>query len=224
MKTRLLLGFLALLLMGTAAAAATTPKTVIVAIGDSTTAGTPFFRSPLEAPPEGEGDPESTYAYWMMHKRPSWQVLNCGIGGETSSQIRARLTETLKQNPRYVIILAGINDIYQGLPISKIAENLMAMYKEVEGKGIMPVAATVLPFNSATPDQEKAIEELNEWIRKAADKMRMPIADLYAAVDNPKNHGHLEDSPDGLHPSVGGYRKMGLALIDAIDPIDKIWP
>ena len=38
----------------------------IIALGDSTTAGTPGFLSPLEAPPNGRGDVTSQYAYWLM--------------------------------------------------------------------------------------------------------------------------------------------------------------
>ena len=34
----------------------------IVALGDSTTAGTPAFKSPIEAPPNGSGNVESQYA------------------------------------------------------------------------------------------------------------------------------------------------------------------
>jgi lysophospholipase L1-like esterase len=53
--------------------------------------------------------------------------------------------------------------------------------------------------------------------------MHIPIADLNAAVSDPHNPGRLDGSPDGIHPDIGGYRKMGLALIDAIDPIEKAW-
>ena len=62
----------------------------IVALGDSTTAGTPGFQSPLEAPPNGAGNVESQYAYWLMRAHPEWQVLNRGVNGERSDQIRAR--------------------------------------------------------------------------------------------------------------------------------------
>ena len=34
----------------------------IVAMGDSTTAGTPGWKSPVEAPPDGRGDETSQYA------------------------------------------------------------------------------------------------------------------------------------------------------------------
>ena len=52
--------------------------TRIVALGDSTTAGTPGFQSPLEAPPNGRGDETSQYAYWLMRAQPGWEVLNRG--------------------------------------------------------------------------------------------------------------------------------------------------
>ena len=46
------------------------PRTRIVAMGDSTTAGTPAFQSPVEAPPRGAGDETSQYAYWLMQDAP----------------------------------------------------------------------------------------------------------------------------------------------------------
>src|SRR3954467_12283660 len=77
---------------------------MIVALGDSTTAGTPFFSSPLEVPPDGSGDPEGQYAFWMMRRRPQWKVINQGIRGQTSTFIRARLPDALKLGPRYIVI------------------------------------------------------------------------------------------------------------------------
>jgi lysophospholipase L1-like esterase len=225
MKRRFPLCTLALLTMmvSTIDADTSKKKTLIVALGDSTTAGTPYFQSPLEIPPNGHGDPEGQYTYWMMHRRPQWEVLNFGIAGETSDQIRARFLDAVKRGPRYVIILAGVNDIYQGLSVKGVAKNLFSMYQQAQGHSIMPVAATVLPFDGMTPVQAKALDELNAWIRNAADKMRMPLADLNGAVRDPKDPHRLNGSPDGIHPDIGGYRKMGLALIEAIDPIEKAW-
>ena len=45
----------------------------IIALGDSTTAGTPGFKSPIEAPPNGAGNVESQYAYWLMKTHPDWR-------------------------------------------------------------------------------------------------------------------------------------------------------
>ena len=60
----------------------------IVALGDSTTAGTPGFQSALEVPPNGRGDETSQYAYWLMRAHPEWEVLNRGVNGERSDRSR----------------------------------------------------------------------------------------------------------------------------------------
>ena len=126
-------------------------RVTIVGLGDSTTAGTPGFRSPLEAPPNGEGNPESQYAFWMMRSHPEWTVLNRGVNGETAEEVRARLPrDVLGAHPAYAIILAGVNDIFAGQRAETVERHLAAMYADVLDAGIVPVAATVLPYNSAT--------------------------------------------------------------------------
>ena len=63
-----------------------TSRTRIVALGDSTTAGTPAFKSALEAPPKGSGDATSQYAYWLMQSHPEWEVLNCGVNASGATR------------------------------------------------------------------------------------------------------------------------------------------
>ena len=65
----------------------------IVAMGDSTTAGTPAFKSPREAPPGGAGDVTSQYAYWLMKAHPEWDVINQGINAQRSDAIAGRFEE-----------------------------------------------------------------------------------------------------------------------------------
>src|SRR2546421_10841772 len=87
----------------------------IVALGDSTTAGTPGYRSPIEAAPSGAGNVESQYAHWLTQSHPDWHVLNRGVNGERSDQIRARFTrDVVDAKPAVVVIIAGVNDVYQG--------------------------------------------------------------------------------------------------------------
>src|SRR5947199_3729388 len=94
----------------------------IVGLGDSTTAGTPGFRSPLEAPPRGEGNPESQYAHWMMQSHLEWTVLNRGINGETSEEIRARLPrDVLQAHPACSIVITGVNDIVRSERAGQVA-------------------------------------------------------------------------------------------------------
>jgi len=190
----------------------------IVGLGDSTTAGTPGFRSPLEAPPNGEGNPESQYAFWMMRSHPEWTVLNRGVNGETAEEVRARLPrDVLGARPAYAIILAGVNDIFAGQRAETVERHLAAMYADVLDAGIVPVAATVLPYNSATARASGDILTLNAWIENLTKVLGILFCDTHAAVADPADSNRLRGTPDGLHPDVAGYRAMGEVLARTIE-------
>src|SRR6185436_19069288 len=97
----------------------------IVCLGDSTTAGTPLFKSPVEAPPAGEGDERSQFPYWLRQAHPDWQVLNCGVNGERTDQIAARFDrDVLAHQPDLVVLIAGVNDVYQGRGADEVTRQL----------------------------------------------------------------------------------------------------
>lgn len=184
----------------------------IVAMGDSTTAGTPAFLSPVEAPPAGRGDETSQYAYWLMTIRPEWEVLNRGVNAERTDQIAARFDrDVIGEKPRAVIIIAGVNDIYQGRSVEHATAQLSAMYKRATAAGIQVVAGTIIPFNTASPAQNAAMRQVNDWIRRQ-EGAGTAFVDTRAAVAAPGNPDLLASSPDQLHPSPAGYRRMAEAI------------
>jgi lysophospholipase L1-like esterase len=181
----------------------------IVALGDSTTAGTPGFLSPLEAPPAGRGDETSQYAYWLMRDRPGWQVLNCGVNGERSDQILARFDrDALAARPAVVVIIAGVNDIYQGRDAASVKANLLSMYARARAANVAVVAGTILPYDTATHEQNSRMAEVNAWVAVQAREMGLGFADTCRAVSAPESPHRLASSPDGLHPGPEGYRRM----------------
>jgi lysophospholipase L1-like esterase len=195
--------------------------TRIVALGDSTTAGTPAFLSPLESPPNGRGDETSQFAYWLMRARPDWEVLNRGVNGERSDQIAARFArDVIDAAPAAVVIIAGVNDVYQGLPASRVTAHLRTMYDRAAHAGIRVVAGTIVPYNTATADANARMREINGWIR-AQERGEPPVAfaDTRAAVAKPGEPDRLDESPDGLHPSATGYRRMAEALQPVLDRV-----
>ncbi len=199
------------------------PMVSIVALGDSTTAGTPAFRSPIEAPPNGAGDEHSQYAYWLMQKHPDWRVLNRGVNGERTDEIAARFDrDVLAAHPRVVIILAGVNDVYQGLPADRVTRELRAMYDRAIAAGIAVVAASIIPYTSATRGQNVEMHDINAWIAaQGAKDPRITFVDTRAAVATPGRPDRLSGSPDGLHPDVNGYRAMALAIEPALVSVLK---
>jgi lysophospholipase L1-like esterase len=193
----------------------------IVAMGDSTTAGTPAFLSPVEAPPAGRGDVTSQYAYWLMQARPEWEVLNRGINGERSDQIRSRFDrDVLSAKPAVVVLIAGVNDVYQGRPAAEVTRNLRWMFDNARQAGIRVVAGTILPYDTATPDQNARMHQVNAWIRQltAADPA-LGFVDTRAAVGAPANPDMLSETSDHLHPSPAGYRAMAEAIRPVIERI-----
>jgi lysophospholipase L1-like esterase len=192
-----------------------------VALGDSTTAGTPGFLSPIEAPPAGRGDVTSQYAWWLMRERPDWEVLNRGVNGERSDQIRARFSrDVVDASPVAVVVIAGVNDIYQGRAAADVIEQLRAMYRAAVEAGIAVVAGSIIPFNTATPDQNARMHEVNAWIRRhAEDQARVHFADTRLAVAAAGDPNRLASTPDELHPSPEGYREMARILLPVLDRV-----
>ena len=183
-------------------------------MGDSTTAGTPGWKSRIEAPPAGAGDQTSQYAWWLMQDEPDWEVLNHGVNGERSDQISARFErDVIEHKPWAVVIIAGVNDVYQGRDAAHVIEWLGAMYARAAAERIGVVAGSIVPYNTATADQNSRMRQINDWIRKrAGEDENIIFVDTRAAVAAAADPDRLFDSPDDLHPSAEGYRRMADAI------------
>ena len=190
----------------------------IVCLGDSTTAGTPGFLSPIEAPPRGAGNEKSQFAYWMARAHAEWEVLNRGVNGERSDQILGRFErDVVPLKPRFVVVLAGVNDVYQGFPPEFTHRNLTAIYGRTLDVGATPVACTILPYNTMGEKEKRVRRETNGWIRAQSTKLSIPVCDTGKAAANPDRPDNLAGSPDGLHPDVDGYRRMGEVISKTIE-------
>src|SRR3989442_13605684 len=99
------------------------------------------------------------------------------------------------------------------------------MYSDVLDARIVPVAATVLPYNMATARSSGDILTLNAWIENLTKILGILFCDTHAAVADPGDTNRLVGSPDGLHPDIAGYRAMGESLARPIeDPIHRAGP
>lgn len=192
---------------------------IVACLGDSTTAGTPLFKSPIEAPPDGEGDERSQFAYWLRRVHPGWQVINGGVNGERSDEIALRFDrDVLARSPQVVVIIAGVNDVYQGRSVEHVTRQLGLMYDRARAAGLPVVAGSIVPYNTATPDQNARMHAINAWIAATATPgSGIWFADTRAATAAPGDPDRLAASPDGLHPDIDGYRRMALALDPAIE-------
>jgi lysophospholipase L1-like esterase len=179
--------------------------TLVAALGDSITAG-----SPLWDPGAQSGDPTSQYEYWASLKDPSLEFRNCGVYGERTDEIASRL-ERCAEGADVLIVQGGINDIAQGRSVGTAAENLRRMVLAGKARGLRVAVVELLPWNNGFPQADPEIRRLNELIHRLADAEDVPVLRFYGTLEDDERPGRMRErwTDDGDHPSVEGYRRLG---------------
>ena len=185
--------------------------TVVAAIGDSISAGSPAWDpDPGIRRRIGEAaDPESQYEYWAQLRLKGTAFRNCGVLGERTDEIARRL-DRCARGADVLVIQGGINDIAQMRDIGAAADDLRAMVARGTALGLRVALAEVLPWNNGHPAAGPSIRELNRLIRGIGREERVPVLPWYRRLEDPGAHGRMkrEWTVDGDHPSVKGYRRL----------------
>jgi lysophospholipase L1-like esterase len=184
----------------------------VAALGDSITSGSPAYDpDPAQRVALGFGDDEhSQYEYWASKADPSLQFSNCGVFGERTDEIAARLDDCA-DGADVLIIQGGINDIAQRASIGSAAANLRSMVRQGREMGLDVYLVNVLPWNNGHPQFDKAIAELNRLIDIVGRDENVPVIDFHDALEDPRqaNVMPIALTADGDHPSIPGYRVLG---------------
>ena len=193
---------------------------LVAALGDSITAGSPQWdphaaiRRQLGTRP----NPESQYEYWAKKALPAGvSFRNCGVFGETTAQIAARL-RTCARGADAVIVQGGINDIAQALRrssegpvVAEAARNLERMVREGKRLGLEVLLANVLPWNNGHPQADPAIASLNRRVVEIGRAEDVPALPFHGTLEGPPGSGLMRSdlTSEGDHPSIAGYALLG---------------
>ena len=188
--------------------------TIVAALGDSITAGTPLwdpnpgFRTQIPDP-----DRRSQYGYWAQRALPGTRFRNCGVNGQRTDEIAARL-ERCAEGADALIVQGGVNDIAQGLPVEGAAENLRAMVRRGKELGLRVAIVELLPWNGGYPVAYRPIRDLNERIAAIGRQEKVPVIEWYRVLEDPRRPGRMRPrwTSDRTHPSIEGYRRLGEAV------------
>jgi acyl-CoA thioesterase-1 len=172
-------------------AAAADDETVIVALGDSLTAGygvvaNDSFTVRLEAALRDAG----------MNAR----VVNAGVSGDTTAGGLARLDWVLADAPDLVIVELGSNDALRGLDPAAMEANLDAILTSLAAKDIPAVLAGML----APPNLGRAYGEAFQAVYPRLAK-RHGVVFYPFFLDGVAAQPAL-NQPDGIHPNPAGVR------------------
>jgi lysophospholipase L1-like esterase len=186
----------------------------VAALGDSITAGSPLWdpdpavRAQIPAP-----DEQSQFEYWAARERPELEFRNCGVLGERTDEIIARLGECA-EGADVLVAQGGINDIAQGLPAGVAAEGLRAVVEDGKDAGLEVVLVDVLPWDNGHPAADGAIADLNREIAAIGREEDVEVVPFHDELEDPAVPGTMAPqlTDDGDHPSVEGYRRLGELL------------
>jgi lysophospholipase L1-like esterase len=184
-------------------------ETVVAALGDSITAGSPLWDPDPRRRSGRSADERSQYEYWAERRLRDVRFRNCGVFGERTDQIARRLDECAR-GARVLIVQGGINDVVQMRRVSTAARNLRGMVRRGRDLGLRVALVEVLPWNNGYPLADTRIRRLNRAIGEIGREERVPVFAWYERLEDPERPGRMkaEWTVDGDHPSVEGYRRL----------------
>ncbi len=162
------------------------------------------------------------------NKRPEFfekhNYVGRGISGQVSSQMLLRFRDdVIDNNPKCVVILAGINDIAENqwkMSLNDIMDNIASMAQIARASGIRPILCSVLPANrimwreGIEPTQQ--VIGLNKLIKAFAKEQKMTYVDYYSALVDDEFGLCEEYAKDGVHPLPPAYEIMEKMIVETI--------
>jgi hypothetical protein len=138
---------------------------------------------------------------------PQVVVANRGIGGETTADILRRIPSIKAVEAKRSFVMAGINDIGEGVPVDAIFNNYVQIIEQLRDAGSEVVVQSTVECARSTCGAARieAVRDLNRRLRDYAKSMGLGWLDV--------NDGIVGDaglqpgfSTDGIHLNVNGYR------------------
>ncbi len=192
--------FLAALgLIALAAAPLAAQDRLILAFGDSLTAG---------AGVSAEQSYPALLAQRLKAEGYAYRVVNAGVSGDTTAGGLRRVDWALRLRPDIVILELGANDALRGQDLGGVranVEQLVARFQE--GGARVLVAGMQLPPNYG-PRYGGEFQRLFEEVARRRGAALMPSF-LEGVGGDPRLNQF-----DGLHPTAEGYRVI----------VDRLWP
>lgn len=162
---------------------------VITMLGDSITAG--YGLAAGEAPP-------ARLQAWLAANGLAARVINAGVSGDTTAGGRARLDWVLAEQPDYLIVALGANDVLRGLDPAAARANLDAILTEAQARGIPVLLVGMLAAPNLGPDYAAAFNPIYAALAASHDVPLYPFLLDGVAMRPDLNQG------DGLHPNAAG--------------------
>ena len=182
-------------------AIASTERPLVLAFGDSLTAG--YGLDP------GLGFAPQLQASLRRHGIAA-RVLDGGVSGDTSAAARARISWTLDglgEKPDLVIVELGANDMLRSIDPVETERNLDAILAELKQRGIPALLAGMRAARNADPAYLRRFDAIFPGLAAKYDVRFYPFfLEGVATVEG-------MSLPDGMHPNFRGVKEIVTRII-----------
>ena len=135
-------------------------------------------------------------------KNRSYEIINAGISGSTSSGGVSRIEWLLKSKPDFLILALGGNDGLRGVPVEETKNNLEKIILAAKSKDIPTLLAGMkMPPNYGI----EYTREFSKLFEDLANQENVPLIPflLEGVGGNPSMN-----LPDRIHPNPAGHQKI----------------
>ena len=180
------------------------PRSKIVALGDSITAGLGVFQ--VDAYPAQLQKLIDTDGYNV-------EVVNAGESGDTSASALRRTDFVLDPNVKILIVAVGGNDALRGLSPKATHDNVMSIVKKEQNKGIDVLITGMQAPPNLGDDYANAFRSVFYQVARETSATFLPFLLEGVAGDPQLNQD------DGIHPTVEGHRIIAAQIYDKLKPL-----
>jgi lysophospholipase L1-like esterase len=212
---------------------------LVAALGDSITAGFPRWdpraknRRLIVRKLHAKLDRRNQYVYWAPRSADGRvRFRNCGVGGNTTGQMRRRFDRCVK-GAQALLVQGGGNDISKsyfraGFPyrtdykarlprqldrgLAQAGRNIEWMVRRGKKLGLKVMIAEVIPFSlPGGLSIGRAARRLNRIIHRIGKRNDVEVLPFYETLEDPGKPGFPDPelTEDFVHPSVEGHRRLG---------------
>ena len=169
----------------------------VIAFGDSLSAGTGLAKE--------DGFPAALNAKLRAEGYPV-EVLNGGVGGDTSAKGLARLKEAMKARADVAIVEFGANDLLKGVAPAALRQNLEAMVAGFQSGNTRVLLAGFRLAKAPPPLRNPAFDAVYPEV---AGRFGIALHPYFLRATMTEEHV-LTDllQSDGAHPNAKGVRKI----------------
>ena len=173
----------------------------------------------------------------LAARETGWTLRNCGVCGDTTGGMLARMRELLREDPhrrgeRYFLLMGGCNDLFYSGRREGAQENMAAMVHQLFAVGEAPLVALGPGLGGVDYPQswlpltdfeaaEALVRDYYAWLERFCDVFGVRSIDFRRDFRDAAGQPRTELYLDGLHLNEQGHRVMAERVAKVIGVMER---